>query len=135
MQNTTEKMFWVISDGPQSTYVFPRGNEVIVGGCSLKGVWSEESNIEIQKEILERACKLVPSLKNAVIMNRWAGLRPVRPRGVRLERETMTFGNASVQVVHNYGHGGGGISLHWGCAKDAVRLVGECQREAISSNL
>jgi hypothetical protein len=27
----------------------------------------------------------------------------------------------SVQVVHNYGHGGNGISLSWGTATDATR--------------
>jgi glycine/D-amino acid oxidase-like deaminating enzyme len=44
------------------------------------------------------------------------GLRPYRRSGFRVEREA--FGDKT--VVHNYGHGGGGVSLSWGSAQLAV---------------
>jgi glycine/D-amino acid oxidase-like deaminating enzyme len=49
------------------------------------------------------------------------GLRPFRPAGfvVRAER----FANKT--VVHNYGHGGGGVTLSWGTAELAVRELVE----------
>src|SRR5262249_24806996 len=46
------------------------------------------------------------------------GLRPFRPSGfvVRAEKFDDTL------VIHNYGHGGGGITLSWGTARLAVDL-------------
>jgi hypothetical protein len=32
-------------------------------------------------------------------------------------------GEGRVPVVHNYGHGGAGITLSWGCALDTLTLV------------
>ena len=46
------------------------------------------------------------------------GLRPYRPSGFRVEREM--FGDKV--LVHNYGHGGGGVTLSWGTAKLAADL-------------
>ena len=47
------------------------------------------------------------------------GLRPFRPSGfvVRTEKLDETL------LVHNYGHGGGGITLSWGTARLAVDLA------------
>ncbi|MEU0458917.1 FAD-dependent oxidoreductase, partial [Streptomyces sp. NPDC006129] len=47
------------------------------------------------------------------------GLRPTRP-AVRLERDALPDGRL---LVHNYGHGGGGVTVAWGCAEEAARLV------------
>lgn len=50
------------------------------------------------------------------------GLRPYRPQGFVLRSEA--FGGKS--LIHNYGHGGGGVSLSWGCATLAADLM-ECR--------
>jgi glycine/D-amino acid oxidase-like deaminating enzyme len=46
------------------------------------------------------------------------GLRPYRPTGFRVERETL----GDKVLIHNYGHGGGGITLSWGTAALAADL-------------
>src|SRR5271170_1193767 len=46
------------------------------------------------------------------------GLRPFRPSGFRVAKERV----GETVVVHNYGHGGGGITLSWGTSKLAVDL-------------
>lgn len=50
------------------------------------------------------------------VINTLVGLRPYRTTGFRLERETIE----TKTIVHNYGHGGSGITLSWGCAHLAV---------------
>ena len=63
-------------------------------------------------------------LKTAKIISQWAGLRPYRLNGVRLEHEMF---QGKLNVIHNYGHGGCGVSLSWGCAGTVVQLVKEIQ--------
>ena len=48
-----------------------------------------------------------------------AGVRPYRNGSYRLEAET-TSGKF---IVHNYGHGGAGITLSWGCAAKVRDIV------------
>jgi len=47
------------------------------------------------------------------------GLRPFRTTGFRLERVILE----GKTLVHNYGHGGSGITLSWGCAHLAVEAL------------
>ena len=46
------------------------------------------------------------------------GLRPGRME-VRLEREEKN----GKYLIHNYGHGGSGVTLSWGCADEVVELA------------
>jgi D-amino-acid oxidase len=47
-----------------------------------------------------------------------AGLRPYRPSGFVVRAEKL----GDTLVIHNYGHGGGGVTLSWGTAKLAIDL-------------
>jgi len=48
-----------------------------------------------------------------------AGLRPYRPSGFVVRPEQI----GDLLVIHNYGHGGGGLTLSWGTARLAVDMV------------
>ena len=102
------------------TYIIPRQNDVILGGTKQEGNWSETVDPSTTREIISRCTTLLPSLRGAEIIGGWAGRRPVR-KAVRLEREERD--KPPMVVVHCYGHGGQGVTLHWGCALDVGRLV------------
>ena len=90
-------------------YVIPRTDDCLLGGYDAP-VPPDEGEIG---RIVERCRAVVPQVSTTVRGVRH-GIRPLRP-SVRLERE----GN----VVHNYGHGGAGFTLSWGCARAVERLV------------
>ena len=50
-----------------------------------------------------------------------AGLRPYRAEGFVLRAEPF----AGKLLVHNYGHGGGGVTLSWGTAEMAADLIAD----------
>jgi D-amino-acid oxidase len=100
------------------TYIIPRRSDCILGGTADKGVWDDTPSDEITAAILERARTLEPRLHEAEVLDVRTGLRPGRTT-VRLEAEQADSGT----VIHNYGHGGAGYTLAWGCADEVVRLA------------
>jgi D-amino-acid oxidase len=65
----------------------------------------------------------VPALERCRVLGHRVGLRPVRPT-VRVETERSLDRDGGPRVVvHCYGHGGGGITLAWGCAADVLQAV------------
>lgn len=113
---------WVtdVDDPSRVTYVFPREDDVIVGGVSTAGDWNLEIDPADEEGMLARAFALVPELKGQEILSRAVGLRPARPT-IRLEH---VAGHA-VPVIAAYGHGGAGVTLSWGTAERVVQLVDE----------
>jgi len=62
-----------------------------------------------------------PNVSMDAVIRVVVGHRPFRPSGFRVEREQFD----DKTVVHNYGHGGGGLSLGWGSSALAVREAGD----------
>lgn len=109
-------------DNPKGrTYIHPRTHDCILGGTFQLGEWDTTPDPEIATAILERCAELVPGLADAEVLEHHVGLRPSRSGGVRLEADREAPDGTC--LVHNYGHGGAGVTLSWGCAEEAVALV------------
>ncbi|KAL3153224.1 hypothetical protein ABBQ38_011974 [Trebouxia sp. C0009 RCD-2024] len=109
------------------SYILPNVDTVVLGGTTQKNSWDTTVSQEDKEVILNNVCKLVPSLKHAKSVRDWVGLRPYRePVRLQLDHHEVELPNGAskqLAVVHNYGHGGSGVTLHWGCAADVVGLV------------
>jgi D-amino-acid oxidase len=64
-----------------------------------------------------------------------AGLRPVRQGGMRVGLSgSAVLNEAGKQVVHNYGHGGAGISLSFGAVERVREAVGQLMEKDPEAN-
>ena len=117
--------FFVGTDAGQweLTYLFPHGDVVVLGGTEQFGNASRVPDPAIAAQIIAACTAVRPEVADAPVLEHRVGLRPARPL-VRLEAEIIHAGpEDSFTVVHNYGHGGSGVTLSWGCAEDAAELV------------
>lgn len=99
-------------------YIIPRINDVVLGGTAQKDNWNTDVDPKDTQDILRKCALLEPRFKQVEIIGESVGLRPARSE-VRLEIEK--FGDHF--VIHNYGHGGAGFTLSWGCADEVVTHV------------
>ncbi|MEL7222845.1 MAG: FAD-dependent oxidoreductase [Bacteroidota bacterium] len=92
-------------------YVVVRQDCLVLGGTSVKKAEAIQPAEAVTAGIIER-CKLIaPTLKEVDIKKVEVGLRPGRPE-IRLAQEG--------RIIHNYGHGGGGYTVSWGCAQEVL---------------
>ncbi|PAA81172.1 hypothetical protein BOX15_Mlig028937g1 [Macrostomum lignano] len=108
--------FWFTSD--DGTYCLMNTNFAVLGGVAQKGDWNMSVSETDKAGILSRNYAIWPSLRAAPVLADLVGLRPGRDK-VRLERENI----GDCTIYHNYGHGGSGLTLFWGCAGDIVQLL------------
>jgi glycine/D-amino acid oxidase-like deaminating enzyme len=85
------------------------GSAALLSGCATVG-----------GERRYASCTPLPPVKvdESRLIRTVAGLRPYRRSGFVVRRDA--FGDKA--LVHNYGHGGGGITLSWGSSKLATEL-------------
>lgn len=100
-------------------YIYPRGEYCVAGGSYDVGDWNTQIDDALTERIINGVSELVPEFATAEIVDVRVGLRPLRPT-VRLEKDTAKDGTP---IIHNYGHGGAGYTLSWGCAEDVLNLV------------
>jgi len=104
----------IFLDNQTPSYIVPRKDATIVGGTYEEHTYDAHTVEEDLQQVLAKAYQIMPALRERKIIGSWAGLRPFR-QNVRLEREGT--------IIHNYGHGGSGFTLSFGCAEEVASLV------------
>jgi len=109
----------IVCDDAPLMYVIPRKNDCVFGGTNEISDHLDVDPASTSRIVAE--CSRVLEIKNPRVLNERVGLRPFRKSGVRLEAEKLRDGRTA---IHNYGHGGSGFTLSWGCAENAFEIFG-----------
>ncbi|MFD0041905.1 FAD-dependent oxidoreductase [Streptomyces anulatus] len=115
---------WYTQADPASaatTYFFPQPGRLVLGGTAEADDARTEPDPGTARAIVARCARVRPEIAGARVLGHRVGLRPARQAGVRIEAEALPGGGL---LVHNYGHGGAGVTVAWGCARAAAALVG-----------
>jgi D-amino-acid oxidase len=112
-------------DSPDLLCIYPHRNTVVLGGTAEAGNWNTHPDPATASDIVRRCAEVIPALAHARIREHRVGLRPTLP-SVRVEATTTATGT---NVIHNYGHGGAGVTLSWGCARTAAAIAHNLHNE------
>jgi len=108
----------VVCDDAPLMYAIPRANDCVFGGTN-----DLSDNLAADSSTTQRIvgeCSRVMNINKPRVLAERVGLRPFRKSGVRLERDRLVDGRT---VIHNYGHGGAGFTLSWGCAREVLDIA------------
>ena len=108
----------VVCDDAPLMYAIPRTNDCVFGGTN-----DLNDDLGVDSETTARIvaeCSRALKIEKPNLLAERVGLRPFRKSGVRVERAHLRDGRT---LVHNYGHGGSGFTLSWGCAEEVFDLA------------
>lgn len=108
----------VVCDDPPLMYAIPRRVDCVLGGTNTISE-NIEPTADDTLRITNEAARVLGIDTPRVLAER-VGLRPFRHSGIRLEIAQLRDGRP---LIHNYGHGGSGFTLSWGCAAAVLRLT------------
>ena len=109
----------VVCDDAPLMYAIPRINDCVFGGTN--DISDNLSPDPVTTKAIVVECSRVLNIKKPRVLCERVGLRPFRKSGVRLEKEKLSDGRIA---IHNYGHGGSGFTLSWGCAENVFEIAG-----------
>ncbi|SFB31557.1 FAD-dependent oxidoreductase [Algoriphagus aquimarinus] len=98
------------------SYIINRSNDCVIGGTDYENDWNESIDPADTELILNRL-KSSGVSQEPEVLEVIVGLRP-RRSAVRFE-----FDSRYSNVFHNYGHGGAGFTVAWGCAIELAEIL------------
>lgn len=119
VENRFDEQIVVFEEPEYASYIVPRSTDCVLGGTAEVNDWSLSPSLESRDSIRKRCEELEPKVSELSELDLLVGLRPGRPE-VRVERQELP---SSQTLIHNYGHGGAGFTLCWGCADEVVKLL------------
>jgi len=108
----------IVCDDVPLMYAIPRSNDCVFGGTNDLSDDLVVDSATTARIVAE--CTRALKIEKPNVLGERVGLRPFRKSGVRVERGRLRDGRT---VVHNYGHGGSGFTLSWGCAEEVFELA------------
>ncbi|XP_020810488.1 D-aspartate oxidase [Drosophila serrata] len=108
----------VLDESDDGNYIIPNTESVVLGGTHQEGDYNRQV-CERDRQFIVNGCRrFIPGLEHTETLFDWVGFRPGRGE-LRLESERR----GRKLLIHNYGHGGSGVTLCWGCADDVLDLL------------
>ncbi|HEY3663668.1 MAG TPA: FAD-dependent oxidoreductase, partial [Chthoniobacterales bacterium] len=108
----------VVCDDPPLMYAIPRADDCVFGGTNDISFNREPDPAATGRIVAE--CSRALEIEPPPVLRERVGLRPFRRSGVCLRADRLHDGR---RVIHNYGHGGSGFTLSWGCANAVLSLA------------